>query len=317
MRVAVFGQSAFGAEVYRHLLDRGHEVVGVFTIPDAGGREDPLAAAAAANDHQVFKISKWKALKKDGGHVLPEALEQYKSVRADLNVLAFVTQFIPMEVSNACTHGSIIYHPSLLPRHRGASAINWTLMEGDKKTGLTVFWADEGLDTGPILLQKECDVEPNDTVNSIYKRYLFPEGVKALGEAVDLIASGKAPRIPQPEAGATYDPLWKDPKFAKIDFTKTAEQIHNFIRGNDRAPGAWGIINNESVGLFGSSLWEKSIPTGIELDVQGGSKPGIVTEEGLFLTCSDGIVKVSSVKVGGKFLPAQELATYFKSPVAA
>ena len=114
------------------------------------------------------------------GQLLPEVFEEYKSIGATLNVLPFCTQFIPMEVINAAENGSIIYHPSILPKHRGASAINWTLMEGDHKAGFTIFWADDGLDTGPILLQKSCDVDINDTVDSLYNRFLFPEGIRAM-----------------------------------------------------------------------------------------------------------------------------------------
>ena len=114
------------------------------------------------------------------GQLLPEVFEEYKNVGATLNVLPFCTQFIPMEVINAAENGSIIYHPSFLPKHRGASAINWTLMEGDHKAGFTIFWADDGLDTGPILLQKSCDVDINDTVDSLYNRFLFPEGIRAM-----------------------------------------------------------------------------------------------------------------------------------------
>ncbi|MEQ2195468.1 hypothetical protein XENOCAPTIV_013321, partial [Xenoophorus captivus] len=94
--------------------------------------------------------------------------------------MPFCSQFIPMNVIDHPKHGSIIYHPSILPLHRGASAINWTLIHGDKKAGFTVFWADDGLDTGPILLQRECAIETTDTVDTLYHRFLFPEGIKAM-----------------------------------------------------------------------------------------------------------------------------------------
>ena len=106
--------------------------------------------------------------------------EQYKSVQATLNVLPYCTQFIPMEIIDGAEEGSIIYHPSILPKHRGASAINWTLMEGDSTAGFTIFWADDGLDTGPILLQRSCSVDINDTVDTLYNRFLFPEGIRAM-----------------------------------------------------------------------------------------------------------------------------------------
>ena len=105
-------------------------------------------------------------------------LQKYASLEAELNVLPYCSQFVPMEVIEMPKHQSIIYHPSLLPKHRGASSINWTLIQGDTKTGFTVFWADDGLDEGPLLLQKECSVLPNDTVESLYNRFLFPEGVE-------------------------------------------------------------------------------------------------------------------------------------------
>ncbi|MEQ2233946.1 Cytosolic 10-formyltetrahydrofolate dehydrogenase, partial [Ilyodon furcidens] len=133
----------------------------------------------------VFKFPRWRVK----GQAILEVVDQYKATGAELNVLPFCSQFIPMEVIDHPKHGSIIYHPSLLPRHRGASAINWTLIQGDKKGGFTVFWADDGLDTGPILLQRECDVEPNDTVNTIYKRFLFPEGIKGMVSDTDILTS--------------------------------------------------------------------------------------------------------------------------------
>eukprot|EP00850_Spirogloea_muscicola_P007137 SM000035S13117 [mRNA] locus=s35:541699:543389:- [translate_table: standard] len=215
-----------------------------------------------------------------------------------------------MEISNACKHGSIVYHPSLLPRHRGASAINWTLMEGDRRTGLTVFWADDGLDTGPILLQKECDVEPNDTVSSLYKRFLFPEGVKAMGEAVDLIVRGEAPRIAQPEEGASYDPLWKDPKLARVDFAQPAAALHNFIRGNDRALGAWAVINGVMTTLYGSHALLAGEPAadGVQVEMEGSRTPGVVTRQGLVIQAEDGgRLCISTVKVEGVVRPASEL----------
>ncbi|GFN74934.1 10-formyltetrahydrofolate dehydrogenase [Plakobranchus ocellatus] len=205
MKIAVIGQSVFGAEVFKLLLSKGHDIVGVFTLPDAKGKPDVLAVAGENAGVKVFKFKRWM-LKKQ---VIKQVLEDYQSVGAELNVLAFCSQFIPNEVILFPKHQSIIYHPSILPRHRGASAINWTLMCGDKKGGFTIFWADDGLDTGPILLQKTTYVDPDETVDSFYNRFCFPEGVKAMAEAVDLIETGKAPCIVQPEEGATYDAMIK------------------------------------------------------------------------------------------------------------
>ncbi|KAM4021993.1 cytosolic 10-formyltetrahydrofolate dehydrogenase isoform 1-T4 [Anomaloglossus baeobatrachus] len=309
MKIAVIGQSLFGKEVYKELVKEGHQVVGVFTIPDkAGGKPDPLGLEAEKDGVPVFKFPRWRVK----GQALPEVVEQYKSVEAELNVLPFCSQFIPMEVIDAPKHGSIIYHPSILPRHRGASAINWTLMQGDKIGGFTVFWADDGLDTGDILLQKECEVLPDDTVNSIYNRFLFPEGVKGMVEAVRLIAQGSAPKIPQPTEGATYDPIQKK-ETAKINWDQPAEAIHNFIRGNDKVPGAWTELNGSKLTFFGSSFTSNGPnPDGEPLEIPGASKPAVVTKNGLVLFGNDGkTLMVKNLQFeDGKMIPASQ---YFKS----
>lgn len=121
-----------------------------------------------------------------------------------------------MEIINYPRYQSICYHPSILPRHRGASSINWTLISGDKEAGLTIFWPDDGLDTGPILLQDKCDVLEDDTVDSLYKRFLYPAGVKAVAKAVDLIANGAAPREIQSEKGATYEAMLNKPELQEV-----------------------------------------------------------------------------------------------------
>ena len=114
--------------------------------------------------------------------------------------MAFVTLFVPEEFLNIPTHGSIQYHPSLLPAYRGASAINWPIIKGETETGLSIFWPDNGLDTGDVLLQKKTPIGPNDTLGTVYFDRLFPMGVEAMLESVDLVKAGKAPRIKQDEA---------------------------------------------------------------------------------------------------------------------
>uniref|UniRef100_A0A4W3HKR1 10-formyltetrahydrofolate dehydrogenase n=1 Tax=Callorhinchus milii TaxID=7868 RepID=A0A4W3HKR1_CALMI len=280
LRLALIGQSLFGQEVYNNLRKEGHKVVGVFTVPDREGKPDPLAVAAEKDGTPVFKFPRWRVK----GKPIPDVVKAYKSVGAELNVLPFCSQFIPMEVIDHPKNGSIIYHPSLLPRHRGASAINWTLIHGDKKGGFSVFWADDGLDTGPVLLQRECDIDPNDTVDTLYNRFLFPEGIQAMVEAVQLIADEKAPRIIQPE-GATYEGIQKKEN-AKISWDQTAETLHNWIRGHDKVPGAWTLIDGQCEIL--TSLYKGAVPSGQALQISGCSQPGVVTSNGLVLFGNDG-----------------------------
>ncbi|XP_052781416.1 cytosolic 10-formyltetrahydrofolate dehydrogenase-like [Mya arenaria] len=303
MKIAVIGQSVFGADVYKLLQKDGHEIVGVFTVPDVNGKPDPLAVAAQSDGIPVFKYKRWQIKKQP----IPEVLAEYQKLGAELNVLPFCSQFIPMDVINFPKERSIIYHPSILPLHRGASAINWTLMQGDKVGGFSVFWADDGLDTGPILLQKKTYVAPNDTVDTIYNRFLYPEGVKAMGEAVRLIDTGMAPKIVQNEDGATYDAMMKKSN-AVINWDQSAEAIHNWIRGCDKVPGAWATINGEQVTLYGSKMWNRMEPRGRSVEIQGASRPAIVHKNGMVVFGKDGkMVNISQVQMAsGKMINANK-----------
>ncbi|XP_045487021.1 cytosolic 10-formyltetrahydrofolate dehydrogenase [Pieris rapae] len=312
LRIAIIGQSTFAAEVFKLLLKDGHQVVGVFTVLDKGNREDPLATIASQNGIPVFKYKSWRIK----GKVIPEVLEEYKSVEADLNVLPFCTQFIPMEVILYPQYQSICYHPSILPRHRGASSVNWTLIEGDTTCGLSIFWADDGLDTGPILLQKSFPCTIDDTVDTIYNKYLYPEGIKALSESVNMVANGTAPKINQTEEGATYDPALFKAETHQIDWSKGGVALHNFIRGLDSSPGATTFIKPQSkdsenenieIKFFGSSLWEGEYEAeGDVIIIPGLNKPAVIHDGGLLITANDGVkLNIQRLKVNGKMINAQ------------
>ena len=168
----------------------------------------------------------------------PEVWDEFRALKPDLQVMAFVTLFVPEEFLNIPTHGSIQYHPSLLPAHRGASSINWPIILGEKETGLSIFWPDNGLDTGAVLLQKKTPISDTDTLGSVYFDRLFPMGVEAMLESVDLVKAGKAPRIKQDESLATYEGKCTA-ETARIDWGKSWRQIDPLIRGCSPAPGAW------------------------------------------------------------------------------
>ena len=211
MRIVVHGQQAFGKAVLEALLKRGEKVVAVYVAPEKpGAKADPLKEAALAAKLPVYQPASYRK---------PEVWEEFKALKPDLQVMAFVTLFVPEEFLNIPTHGSIQYHPSLLPAYRGASAINWPIIKGETETGLSIFWPDNGLDTGDVLLQKKTPIGPNDTLGTVYFDRLFPMGVEAMLEAVDLVKAGKAPRIKQDEAKATYEGRC-GPDNARIDWGK-------------------------------------------------------------------------------------------------
>ncbi|MFQ5934566.1 MAG: methionyl-tRNA formyltransferase, partial [Dehalococcoidia bacterium] len=244
MRIVVIGQAPFGAKVLETLMERGEEVVGVFAPPERRGRPDPLAEAAQEKGVELFQVTSMKT---------DEVYETFQRLEPDLGIMAFVTLIVPERVLNSPKLGTIQYHPSLLPKHRGASAINWAIINGETRTGLTIFWPDKGLDTGPILLQKEVDIAPDDTVGSLYFNHLFPMGIDALMESVELIKEGKAPRIPQDESQATYEGICKA-EDGVIDWGKPAQEVYNLIRGTNPQPGASTQFKGQTLKLFDSEL---------------------------------------------------------------
>lgn len=261
MRIALIGQAAFGKAVLEAIADAGKdEIAGVFPPPDREGRPiDPLKDAALARGVAVFQPGRYRS---------PEAVEQFRSLAPDLCVMAYVTDIVPDEMIEAPRHGTIQYHPSLLPRHRGPSSINWSIVFGETTTGLTIFWPDHSLDTGPILLQKEVPVGPDDTVGSLYFNHLFPLGVEAMLEAIEMVREGRAPRITQDESQATYE-SWCSSEDAAIEWSKPVHEVYNLIRGCNPQPGAHTTHGDDRLRVFDSEkrLADPGVPPGTVVSV--------------------------------------------------
>ncbi len=292
MRIAIIGQSAFGQSVLEALIDAGsHEIVGVFAAPDTSRAVEPLAAEARERDVPLWQFKRMRDA---------ECVQAFESTNADLCVMAYVTDIVPISIVESPKLGTIQYHPSLLPLHRGPSSINWAIINGDKETGLSIFWPDAGLDTGPILMQKSVEIEADDTVGSIYFSRLFPMGVEALIESVEFVANGKAPRIEQDESLATYE-SWCGNADGRIDWDLDVGTIHNLIRGCDPRPGAWAQWDDERVRLFGSHISANTL---------GSPDPGTVVsvdESGIEIAASQGVLKMTRLQVGrGRKIAAAE-----------
>jgi methionyl-tRNA formyltransferase len=245
LRIILIGQAAFAEKALDALVSHGEEIVHVFAPPDPpSGRPDPLKAKAV---ELGLPLSQPASFRGDA------AFEHFKSLNADLAIMAFVTIIVPERILYAPRFKSICFHPSLLPRHRGASAINWTIIQGDAETGVTWFWPDKGIDTGPILIQRRVPIEESDTTGSIYFNRLFPLGIETMVEAVDLIRAGKAPATTQDEGLATYEPICRD-EHAKVDFSKPAREVYNLIRGCDPQPGAFASVAAKKLRLYEAAL---------------------------------------------------------------
>jgi methionyl-tRNA formyltransferase len=293
MRIALIGQAAFGEKVLQSLLDRGEEVVAVYVPPDkSAAKADPLGESARQQGIPVFQPKRMRD---------PDVYDRFVELEPDLGVMAFVTDIVPASIINCSKLGTIQYHPSLLPKHRGGSAINWAVINGETKTGITIFWPDEGIDTGPVLLQKEADISPDDTVGSLYFDKLFPLGVEALIEAIELIKLGEAPRITQDEAQATYEGLCRE-QDARVDWSLPVSKVYNLIRGTNPQPSATTSFRGERLKIYDCEP--------VTQDVAG--TPGEVverSEKGIVVACQGGGLLIKRVQAQGQpKSPASEYA---------
>jgi methionyl-tRNA formyltransferase len=291
MRILLVGQAAFAEEVLCGLEAAGDTIAAVVCPPDAGAKPDPVKAAAGARGIPVHQLRSLKT---------PAAATAFAAAAADLGLLAYVTQIVPEALLRVPRLTSLCFHPSLLPRYRGGSAIAWQLIRGETRSGVTVFWPDAGIDTGPILLQREVAVDPDATAGTLYYKTLFPLGVQAVLDAVALVRAGRAPRVPQDAARATHDPLCRD-EHAGIDWTRPVDEVHNLIRGCDPQPGAHTAWRGARLRLYEP----RRVPAG------AGAVPGTVLgvgPEGVTVAAGGGAVRCTRARDGATKAAAAEVA---------
>lgn len=292
MRIVIHGQQAFGKAVLEKLLQRGENIVAVCCAPTKEGRpEDPLAELATEQGLPLHQPSSWKT---------PEALELMQSFNADICMMAYVLLFVPQAVLDAPKFGTFQYHPSLLPWHRGPSSINWPIAQGKTKTGLTIFWPDDGLDEGPIFLQKTCDIGPDETIGDVYFNKLFPMGVDAMIECLDLVKAGIILKHSQNLEAGSYE-SWFKKSLVEIDWRKPVTELYNTIRAANPAPAAWSTIRESKIDFFDCER------------VDSSGKPGEVlalSEAGMTVAAGDGAILVKRLRgEDRKKIPAGEFAT--------
>jgi len=296
MRVAIIGQQAFGKAVMDAFLARGDSVAGVFVAPEpAGARPDPLRACAEAAQWPVVSTERFGSA---------ETIEALRRFNVDLAVMAYVVHFVPQSFCRAPRLGTIQFHPSLLPRHRGPSSINWPIILGEERTGLTIFRPVDGLDEGPIVLQKEVPIAPEDSVGSLYFNKIFPLGVATLLAPADIVVSGKAEEREQDEANASYEG-WVRERESQINWAHHVDSVFNLIRGCDPAPGAWTMLGDRRLHLFDARKVAAQTFGAVK-----GLKPGqvtAVTPASLTIHCQGGFIEVGRCRFGeGKKIAAGE-----------
>ncbi len=295
MRIAIIGQQDFGKAVLEAFVSRGDTVAGVFCAPEkAGAKSDPLRVAAEQARIPVQQLSSLKT---------QEAAAALRSLDVDIGVMAYVLQFVPQDFAHIPNHGMIQYHPSLLPRYRGPSSINWPIIRGDTRTGLTIFRPTDGLDEGPVILRQEIPIGEDDTLGTVYFNHLFPMGIIALQEAADLVVSGRATQTPQDESQASYEG-WCRVGEARINWHNHVDLIYNLIRGCNPAPGAWTTLNGKKLQLFDA----RKHPVRTFSQVKGSiGAVAAIAEKSLLVTAQGGHIEVLMLRFDdGKKLPAAQ-----------
>src|SRR5690242_15622784 len=242
MRVAIIGQQDFGKATLEAFSARGDTVAAVFCAPEKG-RPDPLRVAAEAAEVPTYQFP---------GLSDPDALEAMRSAEADIGIMAYVTQLVPQAFCTIPKFGTIQFHPSLLPLHRGASSMSWAIILGRSETGFSIFRPTDGLDEGPVILMRSVPIEPEDTLGSLYFGKIFPMGVAALVEVAEQVVAGKAPALAQYEPNAGYEGIIRDAE-TRINWANHVDIIFNLIRGCDPAPGAWTTVDGKKLFVFNAT----------------------------------------------------------------
>lgn len=293
MRLIVMGQQAFGKDVLAKLLGAGtDQVVAVYCEPDRDGKPvDPIKEYALEMGLPVHQPANFEDA---------DTLKTLAEHNADLMIMAFVNIFVPEAARDTPKHGSICFHPSLLPKYRGPSAVNWPIIMGDTKSGFSWFYPSDGLDEGDSLLQWACDIDPDDTVIDLYFKKIYPVAVDSVLEVCDLYRAGITPRIVPDEAQATYERRCTA-RHAQINWHAPVGQVYNLIRGTNPAPGAYTTFNGAKLGVFDSAR----IPgDGISGRIRA------ITDDGIEVQSVGGRVLIKRVRPEGEGkMPSTEWAS--------
>ncbi|MBK0326576.1 methionyl-tRNA formyltransferase [Rhodobacteraceae bacterium F11138] len=286
------GQQAFGKDALASILEAGvDEVVAVYCEPDRDGKPvDPIKEFALEQGLPVCQPAHFKD---------QSAIDELAGFNADLMVMAFVNVFVPEAARDTPTHGSICFHPSLLPLYRGPSAVNWPIIMGDTKSGFSWFYPTDGLDEGDVLLNWECEIGPDDTVIDLYFKKIYPAAIASVLQVCDLFRDGNPPHTEQDESRATYERRCTR-KHARIDWHKPVKQVYDLIRGTNPAPGAWTTNRGAELGVYDS---ERAPGDGVSGRVMEISDAGVTVQ------CIGGRIRIKRVKpAGGGKVSAAEWA---------
>jgi methionyl-tRNA formyltransferase len=285
LKIIFFGTPEFAVPSLKALLNSKHEILAVVTQPDRrSGRGRHIKPSPVKNEAEKagLLILQPQKIKE------PDFIDKLKRLNPPVIVVVAYGQILPPEIIHLPEYGCVNVHASILPKYRGAAPINWAIINGETTTGITTILMDEGMDTGPVLLQEETEIKPDDTAGTLSQR-LSEIGASLLIRTLEGLVHGSIKPVPQ-TGEATYAPILKKSD-GVIQWSKSAQEISNFVRGMNPWPGAYCFMNNERFKIF------KAIP------FSGNGKPGVivkVTKDELLVGTGKGRLSIKEIQPSGK-----------------
>ena len=285
MRIVFMGTPDFAAAILKRLIDTKRNVVGIFSQPDKPvGRKQivmPTAVKALAMEHgiPVYQPAKLR----DG-----EALKIMQELKPDLTVVAAYGKILPKDLLDVAPLGNVNVHGSLLPKYRGSAPIQWSVINGDKVTGITTMFMAEGMDTGDMIMKFELPIGENETAGELFDR-MAELGAESIEKTLELFDNGEVTAEPQNEEEATYAPMLKK-EMGEVDFGKEPEELHNLVRGLNPWPTAYTFLDGKTV----------KIHEAVAAEGFSGNPGELLDNKKCIVGCKNGAIELITVQPEGK-----------------
>ena len=285
MKIVFMGTPDFAVPCLRTLAESSHEVAAVFTQPDKPkGRGYKMISTPVKAAAEEYGLPVYQPLSLRKGEDAEEAMNILKDIAPDLIVVTAYGQILPKEILELPKHGCINIHASLLPKYRGAAPINWVILNGETKTGVTSMQMSEGLDTGDMLIKKSTDIGENETYQELYAR-LSAMGGEVLAETLDAIENGTLSPEKQDDSLSCYSPMIRK-EMSALDFTWSAEKVHNTIHGVT----GFTMLGGKRLKVFASEISD---------NIAHGEAGTIADPKCFAVNCGDGVVVFREVQLEG------------------
>ena len=288
MKIVFMGTPEFAVPCLQKIIDEGHEVLAVVTQPDKPtGRGKKLAMPPVKELALKYNIDVYQPVKAREDSFV----EKLKEINPELIVVVAFGQILPKSILDIPKFGCVNVHASLLPKYRGAAPLNWVIINGEEKTGVTTMYMDVGLDTGDMILKSEIPLDDEITAGELHDKMMV-QGAEVLKDTIDLISKGEAPREKQNDEETCYSPIM-DKSLGNIDWSKSATDIHNLIRGVNPWPSAYTTYDKQTM-----KIWKTKV-----LDKLSEKTPGTilsVDKNGIEVSTGDKVLQISEIQMSGK-----------------